>query len=248
MSKSDDIPVGRILSRREALTVLGLGTAMVAENLFCSPLLANAAKPACLVRPEETEGPYFVDELLNRSDIRSDPATGMVSEGIPLVLSIHVNKLTNGLCAPLAGAMVDIWHCDHLGYYSDEKDSDFDTSGKKFLRGFQITTEAGEAQFRTVYPGWYLGRTTHIHVKIRSTTAAGAPKAKGSEFTSQMYFDDTITDTVYKLAPYSTRGPRKYRNSNDFVFPDGGEQLMLKLSSIEEGYRGEIDFAVTDWA
>lgn len=123
----DDKPVGRVLSRREAITLLGAGgmgllaTRIGAQSEAGSPHLPSpyVPLPACVVRPEQTEGPYFVDERLERSDIRSDPASGVISEGVPLALAFTVSRVASGGCLPLAGAIVDIWHCDAAGAYSD---------------------------------------------------------------------------------------------------------------------------------
>jgi protocatechuate 3,4-dioxygenase beta subunit len=97
-----------------------------------SPTQAGAL-PACIFRPELTEGPYFVDEELNRSDIRSDPATGAIKPGTPLALTFQVSQVANAVCSPLAGAKVDVWHCDALGVYSDVSDPIFNTTGQKSL-------------------------------------------------------------------------------------------------------------------
>ena len=139
---NDDRQTGRILSRREALALLGAaGAAMLAGRTSWS----SAADPAlaCVASPEQTEGPYFVDERLNRSDIRSDPADGSVREGLPLTLRLAISSVVGGKCAPLAGATVDLWHCDAAGVYSDASDPGFNTKGKKFLRGYQVTDAGG---------------------------------------------------------------------------------------------------------
>jgi len=185
-----------------------------------------------MVRPEQTEGPYFVDERLNRSDIRSDPTNGQVKAGTPLALTLAISRIIAGDCEPLADAHVDIWHCDARGVYSDVKDPSFNTVGQKFLRGYQITDAHGEVRFLTIYPGWYQGRTVHIHVKVRT-----APQTKRSfEFTSQMYFDDTLSERVYADAPYATKGKRTARNQDDRIFRRGGEQLMLAPMPTADGY------------
>src|SRR5206468_9991999 len=115
---------------------------------------------------------------------------------------------------PLVAAQVDIWHCDALGIYSDVKDPIFNTVGQKFLRGYQITDAHGEAKFLTIYPGWYRGRTVHIHVKVRTTPQAN----RSFEFTSQMYSDDTLSDRDYINVPYATKGKRTARNQDDHIF------------------------------
>jgi len=143
-------------------------------------------------------------------------------------------------CAPLAGAVVDLWHCDARGYYSGVQDRSFSTTGKRFLRGYQVTDSAGTAKFSTIYPGWYPGRTVHIHFKIRTDPASKA----GHAFTSQLYFDDSLTDHVYTLPPYSSRGRRMLRNEEDFIFRTGGKQLMLVLDKNGPGYTSTFDIGL----
>ena len=203
---------------------------------------SQTSLPSCIVRPQQTEGPYFVDQKLNRSDIRSDPSDGSVKEGVPLSLSFRVSKLEGSSCSPLAGATVDVWHCDALGVYSDVNDMSgmFNTSGKKFLRGYQVTDATGTAQFATIYPGWYTGRTVHIHFKIRTSTGATA----GYEFTSQLYFDDAITDQVHAQAPYAAKGQRSIRNDGDGIYRNGGDQLTLKLAKDTQGYGATFDIGL----
>jgi hypothetical protein len=172
----DDLPVGRLPNRREALQALagagaavalvgcGIGSSSTAQATATTSASTSTsgATPACVARPALTERPYFVDERLNRSDIRSDPADGSIRQGALLALTFRVSALTNA-CAPLGGASVDVWHCDALGVYSDVTDPSSSTVGKKFLRGYQVTDSAGVAQFTTIYPGWYQGRAVHIH-------------------------------------------------------------------------------------
>src|ERR687890_2512245 len=116
--------------------------------------------------PQQIEGPYFVDDMPNRSDIRSDTSSGSAQEGIPLRLVLHVYDVDTGSCIPLSGAQVDIWHANSQGVYSGVQDAG--TTGKKFLRGYQLTDDNGTVQFTTIYPGWYQGRAIHIHAKVRT--------------------------------------------------------------------------------
>jgi protocatechuate 3,4-dioxygenase beta subunit len=226
-------PAGRLLSRREIVLLLGGSAAcLMAGSLIPRWAAAGVQEPSCVVRPEQTEGPYFVDERLNRSDIRTDPTDGLVRPGTPLALTMLVSRLNAGDCQPLPGAQVDIWHCDALGVYSDVRDPGFNTIGRKFLRGYQVTDARGEARFVTVYPGWYAGRTIHIHFKIRT-----APVAQRSfEFTSQLYFDDGLTDRVHAGQPYASNGQRAARNQHDWIFRRGGERLMLAPTATAGGY------------
>lgn len=237
----DDAPIGRVLTRREALAVLGVSSlALLAGGAVRAPGSSRPGRqvPGCVVRPEQTEGPYFVDEKLNRSDIRSDPATGAVKDGTPLALILAVSRLSAGACTPLAGAHVDVWHCDAMGVYSDVQDPGFDTVGQRFLRGFQLTDADGVARFDTIYPGWYSGRTVHIHFKVRTDPGA----ARGLTFTSQLYFDDELTSRVHARMPYAAKGRRRDHNADDRIFARGGDQLLLAPLAAGNGY--EARFAV----
>lgn len=193
---------------------------------------------SCVVSPEQTEGPFFVDEILDRSDIRSDPETGEVSEGVPFTLRMRVFQVEDGACVPLDGAVVDVWHCDAEGRYSDVAAND--TVGLQFLRGYQLTDENGAVRFTTIYPGWYTGRAVHIHVKVRTDPAS----ERGFEFTSQLYFDDTLTDQVFAQAPYDSRGERDTRNADDGIYENGGDQMLLAVTPDGAGYAGAIDIGV----
>src|SRR3954470_17196647 len=122
--KDDSRSHVRRSSRRLALTLLGTAGAITLAARAVSLRAAQPA-PSCVLSPAQTEGPYFVDERLNRSDIRSDPADGSIAEGMPLVLSLAISAVTAGKCAPLAGAIIDLWHCDVDGRYSDTRDPGF---------------------------------------------------------------------------------------------------------------------------
>ena len=221
--ENDDHPTGHVFTRREAIALLtAAGCSVLAGR---SPLTAQTA---CIVRPEQTEGPFFVDERLKRTDIR----TGPTMPGAPLDLTFVVSRLGQGGCAPLAGVLVDVWHCDHRGVYSDAEET--------FLRGYQVTDAKGRARFRTIYPGWYGGRTVHIHFKLRSAPTV----VPGFDFTSQLYFDDALTDRVYAQPPYAGRGARSVRNGQDGIYRRGGSQLLLALKPGASGYTGTFDIAL----
>ena len=244
------------LSRREVLGLLGVaGTAVLtgarsprAESAAANPaestgLLAMHHSPiGCVVTPSQTEGPYFVDERLERSDVRVDPTDGSTREGTPLRIRFAVARVDGNACTPVTGAYVDIWQCDAAGVYSDVKDFQglFDTTGRKFLRGHQITDRKGTAEFLTVYPGWYAGRSVHIHFKVRMFEGA----RRAHEFTSQLYFDEAVTDVVHSSPPYNTKGRRDTLNERDGIYRRGGTgaQLMLPVTKGAGGYDG--DFAV----
>lgn len=227
---SDDL----IRSRRNALR-MGVGGVLAGG-------LAGVARGAVgtTVTPTETQGPYWVDTLLNRSDIRTDSKGNAGTQaGLPLYLSVTVSKLANGVSSPVSGAQVDIWHCNGNGYYSavSAGAGNPDTTAYNYLRGYQLTSARGLVNFTTIYPGWYTSRSVHIHCRIR--TYSGTTTTYNN--TTQFFFDDTVSTYVFATyAPYTTKGStgRTY-NSTDSVYntvstgsttsaPDGS-RLMLRL-------------------
>jgi protocatechuate 3,4-dioxygenase beta subunit len=227
---------GRVMSRREALARFGAG--VLSLTPFVAARATDASAASCIATAEQTEGPYFVDERLRRADIRSDPTSGAIKDGVPLRLRLVVQSISAKGCVPLAGAVVDLWQCDAAGAYSDVSDAAFNTRGQKFLRGYQVTDASGRVEFVTLYPGWYPGRTAHIHFKIRGD----GPASRNYAFTSQFYFDDAISDRVFARGPYAGRGPRAVRNNRDFIYRDGGRDLTLPVLERDGGF--EASFGV----
>ena len=229
--------VVRLLGSFAAAGMLGCGGNGARAASESSPTEASPSLGAsCVVRPQQTEGPYFVDEKLNRSDLTTDPATGAVRPGVPLSIAFRVSRTSAGLCGPLGGALVDVWQCDALGAYSDIGGA----AGSRFLRGYQVTDASGNARFSTIYPGWYAGRAVHVHFKIRSEAGA----VSRFEFTSQLYFDESVTDAVHAQPPYSGRGRRDTLNQRDGIFAGGGPQLLLAVAREGSGYAGTFDIAL----
>lgn len=138
----------------------------------------------CQVMPEVTEGPYYLDPTEIRADIRED------RDGLPMDMLLQV---VDAACAPIAGARVDLWHCDAAGTYSgfrnDGGGGDVDARDRIFLRGTQMAGEDGVARFRTIFPGWYRGRVTHMHFKVWLD--------RRSVLTGQVFFADAISSAVY---------------------------------------------------
>jgi protocatechuate 3,4-dioxygenase beta subunit len=238
----DDLPVGRILSRRELLALLGAAGVVTASGAGllvarrAAPVAAQETAttlPACVVRPEVTEGPYYVDEDLLRADIRSDPATGLIKEGTPLQLTFQVMDVDGGACTPLPNAEVEVWHCDAAGVYSDVTDPGFSTVGQQWLRGSLITDDSGLASFTTIYPGWYAGRAVHIHFKVRPDTT--------SVFTSQLFFDDALSDRVFAAAPYAAAGQRRTLNRVDGIYRS---ELLLDVTETADGYQATFPIGI----
>lgn len=249
----DDKPVGRVLTRREVLALLGgAGAAFFVGTGFKNIRIGQAstatpgatALPSCVVKPAKTEGPYFVDEMLNRSDIRIEPTDNSVKEGIPLQLVFQVTQVNGDTCEALEGAQVDVWHCDALGVYSDVNDRNGSTVGETWLRGYQVTDEFGTAAFTTIYPGWYSGRTVHIHFKIRTEPKSSS----GYEFTSQLFFDEEMSAKIYQQKPYSSHAGRDTMNADDGIYSTDGESLTLDVVENDDksvgGYKAIFNIAL----
>jgi protocatechuate 3,4-dioxygenase beta subunit len=177
---------------------------------------SDAAAVSCILTPEQTEGPYYIAGEKLRRNITDGHA------GAPMQLRTFVVDATT--CRPIGNAAVDVWHADAAGVYSGFGTG---TSSRTFMRGVQRTNAKGLAEFRTVYPGWYQGRTVHIHVKVH----VGGTVVH----TGQLYFSDTLTDGVYRRAPYSSRPNRTTRNADDMIFRSGGSRSMLKVRRRSSG-------------
>lgn len=218
----------------------------ILAGLSALPLAAGAARFAtveaatgCVLSPLMTEGPYWVDEKLNRADLTTGTTRTSVTQGLPLTLGITVLGMAPAACTPAAGVQIDLWHCDAIGAYSDVAANA--TVGQTFLRGYQTTDANGVATFTTIYPGWYSGRTVHIHLRARVYDAAGNTTYN---FTTQLFFDDTVTDTVFAAAPYSSRGTRDTRNARDSIYGNQTSAL-LALTRTAAGYAGAITIGLS---
>ncbi len=176
-----------------------------------------AEAASCALTPELTEGPFYFDVDMIRSDIRED------REGVPLRLAVRVRDAA--ACTAIADAVLDIWHCDAGGDYSER--------GETFLRGAQVTNADGVAEIVTVYPGWYPGRTVHIHTKVHLDNS--------TVLTTQVFFDETTTAAVFERDPYAAAGPPDQSNNDDTIFEDS---LVLTLAEDGDGYVGRITFDV----
>jgi protocatechuate 3,4-dioxygenase beta subunit len=220
---------GSKLTRRGSL--VGFGGLLAgllgwkARDAGAGPAGVASGAVSCVLTPEQTEGPYYIDgEKLRRDVTEGRP-------GVPLLLRLHV--LDASACRPIKGAAVDIWHADALGVYSGFGSG---ASNRTFMRGVQKTDASGLARFRTVYPGWYQGRTVHIHVKVHV--------AGNVVHTGQLYFPDSLTDRVFRRKPYSRRGKRTTRNANDSVFVNGGKRSLLSLRKSGDAYVAAITMGV----
>jgi protocatechuate 3,4-dioxygenase beta subunit len=231
------------LDRRQALTALGvLGLGAVATACSAgdkTPAAARATSSAsttsasgtsgsaaaCTLTPEATEGPFYLDI----NDVRQDITEGKA--GAPLALQLTIVDAST--CTAIKDAAIDIWHCDAGGAYSGVQGS----NGTTFLRGTQMSDADGLATFDTIYPGWYQGRAVHIHMKVHVDNSV--------VHTGQLFFDDSLSDSVFQNSPYSGRGTRDMRNEDDSIFTDaGGASAIVPVSKNGSNYSGQITVGV----
>ena len=232
MNPNENNPKDVRLTRRASLLRLGGFAAALAGGAAwegvrseSGPAAVASGLVSCVLTPELTEGPYYIDGEKLRRNITEGKA------GTPLTLRTTV--LNASTCKPIRNAAVDIWHSDALGVYSGFGAG---ASSHTFLRGIQKTNAAGLATFQTIYPGWYPGRAVHIHVKVHV--------GGNVVHTGQFFFPDATTDQAYKQAPYNTRGPRDQRNPDDSIFVNGGSKGMLKVAKSGNAYTATIAMGV----
>lgn len=268
-SDANDLKDGLIarngLSRRTVLMAGGAAIAATSAGLSLKDVALGQSTPeataplieaaTCVLTPELTEGPYYVDGELIRQNIVEDRA------GIPLRLQIAVADAT--ACTPVENAAVDIWHCDSHGYYSgvsgnmpgpDADQAEVAAAAQAtFLRGIQLTSADGVAEFETIYPGWYISRTIHIHMKVHLDGEAGKTYEGGhTAHTGQLFFDDAITEQVMQIEPYAGR-PDEYRtlNSDDNILAGHEDEpgfmvtvTQLDANDLSAGFLGTIVIGV----
>lgn len=235
------------ISRRRALTILA-GASLGAVAAACSrgtdsprgsaatsnaptggstssPAAAPAAQADCVLTPEMTEGPFYLDLNMIRRDITEG------RPGTPLTLDLTVVDAES--CVPLKDAAVDVWHTDASGEYSGVGGS---PRSSTFMRGIQVTDTEGKATFDTIYPGWYQGRAVHIHIKVSTG---------GNEVhTGQLFFPDDISNAVYEEGVYADRGEMDTTNQSDGIFSRGGSQSTMKMSRNGNAYTGSLTLGV----
>ncbi|MFG2602318.1 intradiol ring-cleavage dioxygenase [Streptomyces sp. NPDC048514] len=224
-------------TRRTVMAALG-GATLGAAALALTATQATAAadrndtarspiRPAadCVLTPEQTEGPYYLDLETVRKDITEG------EPGVPLTLRVKV--IDTATCSALPGTAVDIWHCDALGVYSGYV-AGGSTPDTTFLRGVQLTDSAGVAEFTTVYPGWYVGRALHIHVKTHAggTVTGGRYQGGHVSHTGQLYFPETYNRRVAALDPYRNNTATRTLNARDGIYRNGGSSTLLTLTQV----------------
>lgn len=208
--------------RRSLLKALALAPATLPLALKLQAQEAGlVSSDVCLVQPELTEGPFYLNPELLRQDITE----GRDGRGMNLALQV-----VDSQCRPVEGARVDLWHCDAQGRYSGY--SREGTAGETFLRGTQVTGARGIARFLTVFPGWYRGRTPHIHYKVYLDDR--------SALTSQLFFDDAAAEAIYGHPAYARDARQSVFNGNDGIYRRAGERAVARLREVE----GELQAAL----
>ena len=244
------------------LAVAGYQSAFADETTTAADAEATASATStssgqCVLMSSVTEGPYYLDGALVRKDITEGKG------GVPLTLRITVQDTTES-CGPVAGAAVEIWHCDAWGYYSGyttanpggsapaESEDGSTANDQTYLRGYQIANANGAVKFETIFPGWYTPRTTHIHVRVHT----GGEKADGTyeggkvNFTGQLFFDDDIAAEVQALEPYSKHTGSYTKLADDMVYDGGGTSSgLLTLKPVHKkdpskGFKGSITLGI----
>jgi protocatechuate 3,4-dioxygenase beta subunit len=225
------------LSRRGLIGVLGGGVASVAFGTRALDAFGadDATLATCVLTPEVTEGPYWIDNKLTRRDVREG------RPGLPLMLEFTiVNAKT---CKPIKAADVEIWHADASGDYSgfDGGSSGGPGGGAgpatktRYLRGHQRSDAQGKASFLTIFPGWYRGRTPHVHMKVHVGSADRVVH------TGQVFFNEAIQASVYKTGAYASRGSADTPHARDMIFAQaGGSRAVVKLGRRPGGARGYV--------
>jgi protocatechuate 3,4-dioxygenase beta subunit len=224
----------KMMGRREAIGALGAAGAALAfgcgDSSPTSPTTTTttgtSTNTQCAVTPQETAGPFPSLTDLVRSDIREG------RPGTTLTLTIRVVN-TASACAAVSGAAVEIWQCDADGNYSQYGTQ----TAQTYLRGIQTTNASGEATFTTIYPGWYQGRATHIHVEV----SVGGTSRK----VTQMAFPESVNNTVYASGVYASRGNNPTSNASDMIFADSlASELVTPTGSPAAGYTVTFQVAI----
>ncbi|WP_433835292.1 intradiol ring-cleavage dioxygenase [Flavobacterium anhuiense] len=188
----------------------------------------NSGNGSCTVSPSETKGPFPIKtpSQLVLENIKSDRI------GIALLINLKIENKNNN-CEPLSGVLVDVWHCDKDGNYSEYGGTQMqqtDYTSVHFLRGRQTSNTSGEVSFISIYPGWYQGRAPHIHVEVLSSSGS-------SLLVTQIAFPETISSAVYSSTNYAAHGQADTANTKDNVFADSlADELATITGNLTDGF------------
>jgi protocatechuate 3,4-dioxygenase beta subunit len=245
----EDRPAPKNLSRRQALELLsaagaafaaGCGSATTSPTAATTATSTTVTPPAtstCAVTAEETAGPYpdRTGMINNSAFFRQDVTESR--PGLPVTLVLTIVNVKTG-CGPVANANVEIWQCDASGNYSEYAQPGFNGVGQTFLRGVQTTDSSGKVTFKTIYPGWYSGRATHIHVQVFVNGTAVK--------TTQIAFPEDVSAAVYGTGVYASKGQSPTSNARDNVFSDGVQDEMATVAGDTTiGYTATLTIGVS---
>jgi protocatechuate 3,4-dioxygenase beta subunit len=224
------------INRRSTL-VAGLGIPVIAASLTASAAVSYAkprrsSKGSCHLSKNTVDGPYYVNKLINRSDITEG------KKGVPLELRVTV---LDAACVPILAVRVDCWHADaggiYSGFHNQGDDATVDERGHTFLRGTQFTDADGTVVFRSIYPGWYAARTAHVHFKVWA--------GNRDRFTSQMFFPDALSEYIYLSdADYSRPIVRDTLNATDWILGEATHEAMADVKEQADRYVASLTFNI----
>ena len=208
---------------------------------------ASATSGVCTLTAEVTEGPYSLDGALIREDIREE------KEGVEVQYTFTVVDQDND-CAPLADALVELWHCDALGEYSGYvgKNGHTEDDDGTFLRGGQMTDSSGQASITSIWPGHYVSRAVHVHMRVHTdvTLADGTYTGGTVVHTGQLFFDADINEEIQASSPYSDNTTAETALADDSIYDEGGAASgLLTLTalgtSVSDGYTATLTVGVS---
>jgi len=213
-------------ARRRQLLAVGLGGAGLAAAPHVAPAAAQTPATPLPLTAQTTEGPFYFDAGKVRQDITEGQS------GVPMEVRLTV---VDARGRPLAGKRVDLWHCNASGVYSgyagqvDDHGQAVSTRGRTFLRGSQPVGADGVAMFRSIYPGWYAGRATHLHMKVLDGNRA--------ILTTQCFLPDALSEYLYTQLPaYRRMGVREVLNSNDGIALMAGDTVLGAVREARDRY------------
>ncbi|MBK6015462.1 intradiol ring-cleavage dioxygenase [Streptomyces sp. MBT53] len=208
---------------------------------------ASASTGVCTLTAEVTEGPYSLDGALVRTDLREE------KEGVEVQYTFTVVDQDND-CAPLADAFVELWHCDALGEYSGYvgKNGHTEDDDGTFLRGGQLTDTSGQVSLISIWPGHYVSRAVHVHMRVHTgvTVADGTYTGGTVVHTGQLFFDADLNEKVQATSPYSDNTTAETVLADDTIYDDGGSASgLLTLTalgtSVSDGYTATLTVGVS---
>lgn len=233
---------GSIINRRSILTGAATGGAVLATAGSTVVAIAAPSAPTtgvdgvCFLNPDVVDGPYYVDEAIMRRDVTEG------KKGIPLEIRV---RIVDGSCRPISGARIDTWQADAGGIYSNFRNQGDDltiaTIGQSYLRGTQISDDNGQVVFTSIYPGWYRGRTPHVHFKIYI--------GGRTRLTGQLFFPDALNEFIYgNVEGYKRPLVRDTINATDWILADATYHAMADVREELDRYVATIIFGVNPGA